>query len=151
MVTKEFQNTSENSIVQNHIDTSNTIENQNQVDTTCTNEHHVDAINTGENVPHEGKKEVQVYSRTPKNDVLNSEDNQESDRVIESPNQNEQRDIKEALSIPEWKTTVMEEITTLDKNNTWGLVKLPSEKDQLDVSGSLQSNTMRMEELKDIK
>lgn len=38
------------------------------------------------------------------------------------------RSIEEALSIPEWKVAVLEEMHALRQNNTWSLVELPQEK-----------------------
>lgn len=37
----------------------------------------------------------------------------------------EPQSVQEALSIPEWKTALLEEYTALMKNNTWSLVPLP--------------------------
>lgn len=34
--------------------------------------------------------------------------------------------VQEALSIPEWKNAMLEEYTSLMKNNTWPLVSSPS-------------------------
>lgn len=36
--------------------------------------------------------------------------------------------IYEALSIPEWRSAVMEEIRALEKNGTWEIVELPKGK-----------------------
>ena len=38
------------------------------------------------------------------------------------------RSIEEALNVPEWKTTVLEEMRALKQNNTWSLVELPKDK-----------------------
>ena len=37
-------------------------------------------------------------------------------------------DIQESLQIPKWKTTIEEEIRTLEKNGTWELTELPKGK-----------------------
>ncbi|EXC32791.1 DNA polymerase theta [Morus notabilis] len=38
------------------------------------------------------------------------------------------RSIEEALAVPEWKNTVLEEMQALEKNNTWSVVELPQGK-----------------------
>jgi hypothetical protein len=38
------------------------------------------------------------------------------------------RDWQEAKQYPEWRAAMMEEIAALDKNNTWVLTTLPSNK-----------------------
>ena len=35
------------------------------------------------------------------------------------------RSIHKAVNIPEWKTTILEEIQTLEKNKTWDVTELP--------------------------
>ena len=59
--------------------------------------------------------------------------------------------MQEALGDPRWKEAMSEEMKPLQKNSTWKVVKLPKERNLLDVGGFSQSNTRQMEPLNDSK
>lgn len=58
--------------------------------------------------------------------------------------------LQEQLEIPKSKETIVEEMGTLSKNDTWQLVSLPTGKKQLAANWSLQLNKWQIAELNPI-
>ena len=54
--------------------------------------------------------------------------------------------VYEALKVPEWHKATLEEYTTLEKNGTWVLTKLPPGKNTVGaINGYSQSNRSQVE------
>jgi hypothetical protein len=59
--------------------------------------------------------------------------------------------LEDAIENKNWVDAMNVEMKALEKNNTWELTNLPSEKNSLGVDESIMSNTMQQGGLKDIR